>query len=167
MRAIFGLGGVLIVLGVIVYVMKYELTYDKTAIDAGNKATEQMNQVVGRDATGDPVKLSATLEPQSSTGATTGVLVTSVKADGPYATFWKLQRNDLIVEIGPLPVKQVVTDTGAADDYVMDAYQHHESLTVVRDGQKMTLNGNESAATAGKPKSDSIQDQLNSVIPTH
>ena len=175
MRAVFGLGGILIVIGVIVYIMgakNGELAHDKAAIDAGNKATEQMSQVVGRDENGDPVKNSATLEPQSSNGSLNGVLVTSVKADGPYAKFWGLKREDLITEIGPLPVKQVVTDSGAADDYVMDAYQHRSPLTIMRDGQKMTL-PTADAAGAAKPheSGNPLQDQLNAIqgqpVPTH
>ena len=69
MRAVFGLGGILIVLGVIVYIMggkNGELAHDKAAIDAGHKATEQFSQTAGRDSNGNPVKQSATLEPQST-----------------------------------------------------------------------------------------------------
>ena len=182
MRAVFGLGGILVVLAVIVYIMGGkggELDHDKAAIDAGKQATAEVSQVAGRDENGDPVKLSATLEPQSTNGNTTGLLVTSVKADGPYAKFWKLQRNDLITEIGPLPVKQVVTDASAGDDYVMTAYQQHQPLTIMRDGTKMTLDGSDSNAPAtptnsaapAKPKGDPLQDQLNAIqsqaVPTH
>ena len=60
----------------------------------------------------------------------------------------------------------------AADDYVMTAYQNRWSLTIVRDGQKMTLDPIESTpAAAGKPKGNSLQDQLNGIqdqaVPTH
>jgi hypothetical protein len=177
MRAVFGIGGVLVTLGVIVYIMGIELGHDKAVIDAGNKATEQVNQIAGRDGDGAPVKQSATLEPQTASGKTDSILVTSVVADGPYAKVWGLKRNDAIVEIGPLPVQQVVTDAGSADDYVMDAYQHGEPLTVYRDGQKMVLTptspltpaaaGAAPAHASGNP----LQNQLDAIqsqqIPTH
>ena len=158
-------------LGVIVFIMRSELAYDKAAIDAGNHATTQLNQVAGRDENGEPVKNSAVLEPQSTNGVLNGVLVTKVTPDGPYAKFWGLKRNDLITEFGPLTVKQVVTDSGAADDYVMDAYQHQSPLTIMRDGQKMTLPSTDGSTPKPSGSTESLQDQLNSIqsktIPTH
>jgi hypothetical protein len=161
--------------------MKYELTYDKSSIDAGNKATEQINVVAGRDDSGTPVKASATLEPQSTNGKIDNILVTGVVADGAYAKVWGLQRNDVITEIGPLPVSQVVSDAGSADDYVMDAYQHGQTLTIFRNGAKMTLTPVSALtpATPGVPAAqpntsgNPLQNQLDSIqsqsqqIPTH
>jgi hypothetical protein len=83
MRAALGIGGLLATLGVIVWIMSFELGHDKAVIDAGNKATVQVNQVAGRDENGAPVKESATLEPQQEGGKTTSILVTAVVADGP------------------------------------------------------------------------------------
>jgi hypothetical protein len=81
------------------------------------------------------------------------------------------------VEIGPLPVSQVVTDAGAADDYVMDAYQHGEPLTIYRDGNKMVLTPVSplTPATPGAPapngSGNPLQNQLDAIqsqqIPTH
>jgi hypothetical protein len=177
MRAVFGIGGLLVGLGVLVWIMGIELGHDKAVIDAGNKATEQVNQIAGRDEGGTPVKQSVTLEPQTSNGKTASILVTSVVADGPYAKVWGLKRNDAIVEIGPLPVSQVVTDAGAADDYVMDAYQHGEPLTIYRDGNKMVLTPVSplTPATPGAPapngSGNPLQNQLDAIqsqqIPTH
>jgi hypothetical protein len=191
MRAFLGIGGLLVALGVVVWLMSAELGHDKAVIDAGNKATDQINVVAGRDQSGAPVKESATLEPQQLNGKTESILVTSVVADGPYAKVWGLQRNDAIVEIGPLPVSQVVTDAGAADDFVMDAYQHGEALTVFRDGKKIELNPQSAltpalsgapnaapsngAPTAPPPanRPGSVQSQLDAIqqqaqqIPTH
>jgi hypothetical protein len=173
MRAVFGIGGILATLGVIVWIMSFELGHDKAVIDAGNKATVEVDQMAGRDENGTPVKDSATLEPQTTNGKTDSVLVTSVAADGPYAKMWGLKRDDAIVEIGPLPVSQVATDAGSAADYVMDAYQKGEPLTIYRDGKQMVLQA-QSALTpaAGPNRSGSpLQNQLDAIqrqqIPTH
>jgi hypothetical protein len=176
MRAVIGIGGLLVGLGVLVWIMSFELGHDKAVIDAGNKATDQINVIAGRDDNGTPVKQSATLEPQQENGKTTSILVTGVVADGAYAKVWGLQRNDAIVEIGPLPVSQVVTDAGAADDYVMDAYQHGEPLTIYRNGAKMELTP-QSALTPPAtpanhaPSGNPLQNQLDAIqsqqIPTH
>ncbi len=187
MRAVLGIGGLVIGLGVLVWVVYVELGYDKASIDAGNKATEQVNVIAGRDDSGTPVKKSVTLEPQSDNGKTASILVTSVVADGAYAKVWGLKRNDAIVEIGPLPVSQVVTDPGSADDYVMDAYQHGEPLTIYRDGNKMVLTpvsaltpsaaGAAAGAPGGSPggspgqSGNPLQNQLDAIqsqqVPTH
>jgi hypothetical protein len=173
MRAVFGLAGLLLTIGVIVYILGTKggvLDHEKTVIDAGSKATEQVNQMAGRDATdGSPAKQSATLEPQQTNGHTDSILVTAITAGGAYARFWGLQRNDSILEIGPLPVQQVVTDAGAADDYVQDAYQRREPLVVMRDGQKMTLQAQDASAPKPAKSSDPLSNQLDAIqgIPTH
>jgi hypothetical protein len=175
MRAVIGIGGILLALGVLVWIMSFELGHDKAVIDAGNKATAQISVVAGRDDNGTPVKQSATLEPQQTSGKIDSILVTSVVADGAYAKVWGLKRNDAIVEIGPLTVQQVVTDAGSADDYVMDAYQHGQPLTVYRDGTKMILTPT-SALTPNNPPAhlgsgNPLQNQLDAIqaqqIPTH
>jgi hypothetical protein len=178
MRAFIGIGGLLAGLGALVWIMSFELGHDKAVIDAGNKATAQVNVIAGRDDNGTPVKQSATLEPQQTNGKTVSILVTGIVADGAYAKVWGLQRNDAITEIGPLPVSQVVTDAGAADDYVMDAYQHNEPLTIYRNGQKMTLTPQSALTPPGetaKPNASGnpLQNQLDAIqnqsgqIPTH
>jgi hypothetical protein len=176
MRAVLGIGGLLATLGVIVWIMSFELGHDKAVIDAGNKATVQVNQIAGVDDNGVKVKESATLEPQQADGKTASILVTSVVADGAYAKMWGLQRNDAITEIGPLTVQQVVTDSGSADDYVMDAYQHGQPLTVYRNGQKMVLQAQSALLPTPSPNSPNhsgnpLQGQLDAIqsqqIPTH
>jgi hypothetical protein len=176
MRAVFGIGGILVALGVLVWLMSFELGHDKSVIDAGDKATAQVSVIAGRDDSGVPVKQSATLEPQQTGGKTDSILVTGIVADGAYAKVWGLKRNDAIVEIGPLPVSQVVTDAGAADDYVMDAYQHGQPLTIYRDGNKMVLTPVSALTPAATPQNPSkpgsnnpLQNQLDAIqnIPTH
>jgi hypothetical protein len=177
MRAVIGIGGLLVALGVLVYLMGFELGHDKVVIDAGNKATDQVNVIAGRDDSGTPVKQSATLEPQSTNGKIDSILVTGIVADGAYAKVWGLKRNDAIVEIGPLTLQQVgISDAGSADDYVMDAYQHSEPLTVYRDGQKIVLtptNALTPPAASPKPNNSGnpLQNQLDAIqsqqIPTH
>ena len=163
MRAVFGIGGILATLGVIVWIMSFELTHDKAVIDAGNKATGQANQMAGRDENGTPAKQSATLEPQQSNGKTVSVLVTNVIADGPYAKVWGLQRNDAIVEIGQQDVKDMNLDMADAENEVMTAYQNNWPLTVYRSGQKMVLQPTSSPLTQlGIPGAAQSQQ-----IPTH
>ena len=177
MRAVFGIGGLLVGLGVLVWIMGFELGHDKTVIDAGNKATDQVNQIAGRDEGGTPVKESAALEVETTNGKADSALVTSINADSPYAKIWGLKRNDAIVEFGPLPVSQVATDTASAEDQLMSAYQQNEPLTIYRDGNKMVLTPVSplTPATPGAPAPNAsgnpLQNQLDAIqgqqIPTH
>ncbi len=164
MRAAFGLVGILLTLGVIVWFLGPGggLAHEKAAIDAGNKAHDTMSQVAGRDAeTGTPVKESATLQISTSGGKTDSVLVTSIQADGAYAKFWGLQRKDSIIELGSLNVRDQVTSKDDADAYLMDAYQKQQPIIVVRDGKKITLP--QSNGTPPKSPQSSLQSQLDAI----
>ncbi|MGH7180126.1 MAG: hypothetical protein ACREJC_22300 [Tepidisphaeraceae bacterium] len=167
MRAAFGLVGLLICIGVIVWIMGGRGGYldkAKTDIETGRKVGEEVNQLAGnaRDGSG-PAKESATLEPQSSGGKTDSVLVLSVKPGGAYEKFWGLKRNDSIIEIGPLPVKDQITSDADADAFVQEAYQRRQNLTVVRDGAKLTLPVAGAAPQPPAQTGSSIHDQLEKI----
>jgi C-terminal processing protease CtpA/Prc len=172
MRAAVGLVGILICLGVVVWMLGTKggiLDHEKTVIDTGNRATEQVNQIAGRDSTtGEPANQSATLEMQQTNGRTDSILVTSLTADGAYAKFWGLKRNDLITEIGPIPVKGEAMNDKDASNSLLDAYQHRYQLVIMRDGQKMTLQPQDSTAKPAK-SGDPLSNQLDAIqkIPTH
>ena len=102
MRAGFGLVGLLITIGVIVWFMyKIELPYDQAAISAGRKATEQVNQIAGNATDGSmrfDDSLTLTMQDNSS-GRLDSILVTSVVPTGPAATYFGLQKGDAIIAI--------------------------------------------------------------------
>src|SRR4051812_2215023 len=102
MRAIFGLVGILVTVGVIVWWMGSGggLTQTGVVMHEGQKAREQVNQIGGmqRD-TGERASDSADLEAISSGGKVNGILVTSVKPGGAYAQYFGLQTNDTIVGV--------------------------------------------------------------------
>jgi len=177
MRAGFGLVGLLICIGVIVWFMyKIELPHDQAVISAGQKAREQVNPIAGYSTDGKILfSDSLSLELQSSGGRSNSLLVTDVMAGGPAQTYFGLVRGDSIVEIGPLSVRDSINSTGEGRDMVMDSYQHHSTLTVVRDGQKITLPhpgatpSTPTPAPAQKKSSDGVQGQLDAIqqMPGH
>src|SRR5437016_8139800 len=138
MRAGFGLVGLLITIGVIVWFMyKIELPHDQAVISAGNQARAQLEPLSAEGVM--KFEQSIDLDLESSGGRTNSVLVTNVVAGGPAANYFGLMRGDSIMEIGPLSVRDSVSSREDARAYVTDAYQRKQSLTVIRDGQKIML----------------------------
>ena len=83
MRAIFGLVGILIAIGVLVYFLGPGggLEHTKQVVEQGEKARHQAEQLAGRDASGMRVQDSITLDPQTSGGRLNSILVTDIVAN--------------------------------------------------------------------------------------
>jgi hypothetical protein len=170
MRSAFGLVGILVGIGVLVWLMgKSYLPYTQQVLRSGQSAESQVQQLAGRDENMRNVAESAELEVQhNSSGQPASILVLSVVERGAYERFWGLKRNDSIVSIGPLSVRDAATSNSAARDFVQEAYQRSQSLTVIRDGQKLTLEPRSGESSGSKP-SDPLQQQLDAIqrIPGH
>src|SRR4051812_37979875 len=128
MRAGFGLIGLLIVIGVIVWIMhKSTLPYTQEVLKQGETAKKQVNQFAGNSQDGSMrFSDSVTLETESSGGKISAIDVTKVTAGGPAETYFGLKEGDAIVQIGPLAVKDQINSDGEAKDMVQDAYQRQQ-----------------------------------------
>lgn len=147
MRMAFGLAGILITIGVIVMVLNYAiLPYNQTVVKEGNKAREEAEQLSGQQD-GMRTSESVTLEPQASGGRTTSLLVTRLVTGGPMETYFGLKRNDSIVEVSGMKVRDL-NDGEMAVAQALEAYQRKGTLTVVRDGRTITLPNQTAAGTA-------------------
>lgn len=181
MKAAFGLVGILAVIGVIVWIMGKSggaLDHVQNVKQASDVAAADVRQFGGsaRDGT-MTFKESISVDAQSAGGKTVALLVERVDPAGPAATYYGLQRGDLITDIGPISVKSGGVITGADDgiDFLMDAYSKRQTLAVLRDEQSITLPGGATAANPGAqpatpaqpapPKDDrgSLQRQLDNV----
>lgn len=175
MRAIFGLVGILIAIGVLVYFMATGgLTHTQQVVEQGEKARHQAEQLAGRDASGARVQDTITLDPQSSGGRLNSILVTDIVADGPMAKYFGLKRNDSIIQIGYMKVPDI-TDASMAKDLVYEAYQRRQELVIVRDGRNLTLPQPQAQAPAAQPNNPTpppserpLDRQLRGIgVPTH
>jgi S1-C subfamily serine protease len=158
MRGAFGLVGLLVTAGIVVWLMfggDKGKSYVETVGSSKKHAETQVQAISGRDAQGDPVTASLKLEVVSSGGHATGVRITSIDATGAIAKKYGLQVGDVITEFGPLPAGDFADDTAAAAQ-LQDAYQRSMPLTVLRNGQKLTLPKAGGNAPTG-------QDVLNSI----
>jgi hypothetical protein len=169
MRGLFGLVSLLVVVAIIVWAMS-----DYTQVVSSKKASteEQVSQIAGRDlATGGPASESAKLDlVTNSSGKPDSILITSIVPTGAYAQFYGLKRNDSILQMGELSVRDNVQSVEDATAFLMDAYQRQKPLVVVRDGNKITLPqaqpqpAPQPAPAAGKSGSnDPLDTQLDSI----
>jgi S1-C subfamily serine protease len=175
MRMAIGLAGILVTMGVIIWIMSaITLPSAKQAIDVKKKVTPQAEQWAGHTTDGtravDTMKVKAE---HSSSGRMTGLLVTDVADGGAMQTYFGLQKGDVITEIGPLSVRDQ-GDAGTAKDLVVDQYQRSGQITVRRDGKEVKLPlpksanapatpGAPAAPAAGDSSGDAIQKQLDAI----
>ena len=143
-RAIFGLGGLLVTIGVIVIIMGSkggELDQTKQALDIQKQLEPGLNQVAGHNVDGTGAASdSVTLDVQTSNGSIDGAQVTDIQSDGAYAKYYGLKKDDFITKIGDDPLKGgQLTSQKDVEDSLLDAYQHGRPIQVMLDGLQLTL----------------------------
>jgi hypothetical protein len=135
---VFGLAGLLITLGVIILILNYAvLPYTKEVSTVNKKVRPQVEQIAG-EKDGMRTTESIKMEPQTSNGKTNSLLVTSIVVGGPMESYFGLKRNDSIVEVNGMKVRDW-NDGEMAVAQALEAYQRKGTLTVVRDGETITL----------------------------
>jgi hypothetical protein len=166
MRGIFGLAGVLVVCGVIIWFMnKGGLEHTSQTIKAGESAREQVNRIGGNDPdTGQRASESAVLEALTPGSRFTGLLVARVTQGGAYEKYFGIARNDTIIATEYQGAKfdmKSNSDVAMAKAQVDEAYRKQGSIYVVRDGRELKL----PAARSGQPapQRDALQQQLEAI----
>ena len=153
MRFAFGLVSLLVVVGILFLVFAKN---EAPQIEAGQKAQDEAQQISGRDANGKPAKDSyKTEEFDAGGGGFKGLKVIDVTPGGAMETYYGLKVGDVILQLSGMDVS-ALGDYGSAKGMVDQAFQEAKTLTVDRDGAKITL-------PVGGAKSP--LDSLN--IPTH
>ena len=180
MRVAFGLIGFLVVIGVMVFIIKYAwLPSAQTALEVKKKVEPQAQQISGHGTDGEDARLSIKLDGETKNGRMAGVLVTAITPGGAFEHYFGLKRGDVIIEIAPqggalMPVSDMST-AAEAKDQLLTAYQNSQQIVVMRNEQKVTLPAAPAAATpkpagpAGESGSgDPLKKQLDAIkIPTH
>jgi hypothetical protein len=138
MRGAFGLVGILVVVGII-FAFIHFTGYPEETLKQGNKAKEQASQMAGQDSQGVKAADSITLDPLVLDGKVRHVRVAKIMPDGPMAKHFGLMKNDSILAVGPLELKD--QDEGFGKILIVDAYAKQMTLTVMRNGEKITLPG--------------------------
>jgi hypothetical protein len=141
MRAGFGLLSILIVAALCMYLTfgtKAHPGYDATVMEKGKVARQEADQISGKTADDVPIKTTFKLEEVDSGGQFKRVKVSSVDPGTPMATVYGLKAGDEITRVGDLGVTDN-NDFGMAEANIQEAYQRNETLTIVRNGEQMTL----------------------------
>lgn len=139
MRAVFGLVGLLITVGVIVLVMKYAfLPHTEQVATSGREAREEARQIAGVSQTGGRVADSVKFEPFEEGSRLTGLRVAAVIPGTSYQSFYGLELGDIIDQIGPQFVRDI-GDTGLAESLAYEAYQRQWELGVRRNMRRYML----------------------------
>lgn len=133
-----GLLGLLVVIAIIFVVMFRGGGNLDTINEAKKQATEQANQIAGREASGERVTRAVQLSLEQSGGRTRGVVVDSIDESGAIARAYGLKSGDVILEMGVVPAADI-TDASSAADWLQDAYQRSQPLKVRRGGETITL----------------------------
>jgi len=153
MRAAFGLVSLLVVLGIVMLLFK---VYEAPAIKTGTKMREQAREIAGRDEDNAPVTDAITLDAQDRNGRMEGAVVTDITAGSAIEKKYGLQKGDVILEMGPLAVKDHMSSAGEAKDFLLDAYEKSQPVVVLRGFDRLTLPmeapARNAAASAAPPR---------------
>ena len=185
MRAAFGIAGILVTLGVIVWFMAArggELDQIQAARDAQKKADIILKPLANQNPEGGRISDTITLEPQYPNGGSfKGLLVTRIEPVNVLGTRYGLRQYDLITKINGMPARDMSADLAEAQ--VLEAVGRQWPVTVMRGTTELTLPQQATATPAGQPAQpgtaqppkpangaqDALQRQLEGIqkIPTH
>jgi hypothetical protein len=129
MRMALGLVSLLVVVGIVMYMM----SLNTGAVSSGNKdARRNLAPVTGQGTDGVERRIDKSAEFASNPK---GILVTKVNPDSYFEHFYSppLQKGDLITMAGEMSLE------GMDEAAVFQMAQQKRDLTVVRNGQRMTL----------------------------
>ena len=139
MRMLFGLGSLLVVIGLIAWYMgKAELP----AVETGQKIKPEVEQIAGRDENGQDASQSATFSEESNGAKLADLKVETVSPGGAYEKYFGLKVGDQIVTVVQNGVDQNASDTDgkSMEAFIQTAYQSAGTLKIRRPGQgAMTL----------------------------
>jgi hypothetical protein len=145
MRMAFGLVSLLVVMAIILMLFK---SVQAPMLKEGKKAQDQARAMSGRDEDGVRVTDAVMLEAQDKAGKMESVVVSDVTANSAIQQRYGLQKGDVILQIGPLSVRDNMSSADEAKDFLLDAYQKNQDLVVIRGWDKLTLPMPEGGAPA-------------------
>jgi C-terminal processing protease CtpA/Prc len=135
MKGAFSLVALLITIFIVVYLFA---TYTGEVSRVGIPARDTAQQLSGRDASGMRASDSITLEAEQRGSSIRSVNVTGIISGGPMHAYYGLKVGDRITHVGGTQVSAFM-DAEMARLQVIEGYQRHQELKVIRDEQELTL----------------------------
>jgi hypothetical protein len=143
MRWIFGVGGILVTLLVIVMLLSAKGgpgDYMVTTLKKGQDARVEAQQLAGQDANGVRAMDSITLDAAGTGSRTTALVVSTIMPGGPMQAHFGLATGDKILEVGQQRIRDI-DDPELAKALVLEAYQRRQELVIDRGGAKFKVPG--------------------------
>ena len=168
MRMAIGLAGILVTLGVIIWIMSaITLPATKQALDVKKQVEPKVEQIAGHTSDGTRAADTIQVKSQERGGKVSGLVVIRVVAGAAMDKYFGLKKDDVITEIGPLEVSGM-GGAEEAKDFLVAEYQRSGQITVTRDGKEIKLplpdQGKKPGATAAPAASgDPLQQQLDAI----
>ena len=125
----FGLVGLLVVVGIVLYLQAQSAT---VVTQAAKPARETVEQIAGVG-----MKESFVVEVAEDNGRFTGLTVKSIVAGGPMAKMYDLLAGDVVVGIGPFTPRD--TDAEMMQAQLLELGARNNDLIVLRNGERVTL----------------------------
>jgi S1-C subfamily serine protease len=135
MRAGFLLLSLLVVVGIMLVMYR---TYSLPAVQVGQQAEQAAQQMTGRDANGVAAYKSYKAQVHLRGPQFDGIEITDLTPGGPMDTYYGLKVNDVVVGISGNNVT-TFGDYDSAKGQLDQAYQSAAQLSVIRDGNTITL----------------------------
>lgn len=142
MRAMFGLVGLLVMIGIIYLIF---LKVEAPTLETGKKAQDQAQQISGRGEDGRAMTDSFKTAPENMNGRLEALDVTDVTPGGAAEQYYGLKKGDRIVEITTqagmekMNGASILSDPEMAKISVQSAFQASWPIVVMRKGRQITL----------------------------
>lgn len=163
MKAGFGLVALLLSVGIILFLMagpigKGGQSYLQTVTNVKKEKEPVVQQWGGKDVKGRALYDTVELVPWPETGSMRGAMVNTIDATGPAATFYGLQTGDVIIRINSQDVGGfIITDEGAAEAFLTDAFRYSAPILIKREGQEMTLPATQPNSPSGTDNAGGVK----------
>lgn len=151
MRAMFGLVGLLVAIGVLVYAW---VSYNAPVIKTGRQAQTEVAGIGLQTTEGERYQDMVKLDEIDKNGKTVELAVRSIKEGSEFQQKTGLKVGDVITEVGNqggLTRVRDIDDSEIAKNYVIESPRGKWPLKVLRGGKELTLQGGQAIASADDP----------------
>lgn len=147
MRAMFGLVGILVTIGVLAMVWSYNTL---PTVQQGQVARSQVEQIAGIDQSGARVTQTVVFRPITAQGKLMYLMVQWIRPSSSYGDFYGIVPGDIIETIGPQNVRDI-GDEVLAKSLAYEAYQRQWDLVVIRNNKRFVLPRDSAVASGQLP----------------
>ncbi len=142
MRAMFGLVGVLVTIGVLAMIWSYNTV---PIVQQSQVTRSQVEQIAGVDQSGARVTQTVVFQPITTQGKLMYLLVQWIRPRSSYGDFYGIAPGDIVETIGPQNVRDI-GDEVLAKSLAYEAYQRQWDLVIIRNNKRFVLPRDSAAA---------------------